>query len=450
MIQTRTHGWAQSGEFRLFARPDPPPGPPLRWRLSALMFLVYAAPGAVIPQLAVHLKEIGFTPAQIGAACATQAFGALLAPLLVGQIADRWARADRCLAVCAFTASLLLWLLPGCTDPGSFFGLSLAFWLVMAPAMTLTTSICFAHLRDPGREFGPVRLWGTVGWVVSCWLLGWWFSRPAGLYHLLGQLGVAPAGMSDLFRLASLMALLLGLYALTLPATPPSQQCATRLATVDALRLLRRRSFAVYLVCYFGLCLTMAFSSQTTPLLLDALGLPRHWLGPVLTIAQSTEVVALAILPLLLARWGQRRVMILGATAWATALAVLTIGHPTALVVGSLGLHGLFIACFLVAGQMYVNSQATSDIRVSAQALVTFTSALGLLTGNLLAGWVRGQVGGWFAPTFGVATVIAFSSVAIFLAGFRQDRLPAPDPDPVEADRPAFQPVPVGSSGRSG
>jgi len=395
----------------------------LRWRLSALMFLVYAPPGAVLPQLTVHLKDIGFTDCQIGAACAAQALGSLLAPFIAGQIADRWIRADRCLAFCAFCASALLWVLPSCCEPASFFVTSVAFWLVMIPALTLTNAICFTHLPSPARDFGRVRMWGTVGWIVQGWVLGYWFSQPEWLYDAINRLApwTPTVERADIFRLGALMAFVLGLYALTLPATPPRSNAKSLLAPVAALGMLRQRTFAIYFICNVSLCVTVAFSSQTTPLFLRSLGVSEVWLGPVLTIAQSTEVLSLGLLPLLLARWGQRRVMLAGLVAWATALTVLTVGHPLGLVVGSLSLNGLFICCFLVAGQVFVNSRAPSDIRASAQAMVSFASGLGLLGGNLLAGWVREQVGERFAPTFGVAAIIALSALVVFAVGFQHE-----------------------------
>jgi MFS family permease len=377
------------------------------------MFLVFAPAGAILPQLPVHLRKIGFSDAELGIACAGQALGSLLAPLLAGQVADRWLRADRWLAACAFCASALLWLLPDCDEPLPFVMTNVAFWLVMAPAVTLTSAICFTHLPHPERDFGRVRLWGTVGWIVQGWLLACWFSRPAWLVPWMAAVDTA-----DIFRLGALMAFLLGLYALTLPATRPQLDATTRLAPLSALRLLRQQSFAVYFLCNVSLCLTLAFASQTTPLFLRSLGVSEVWLGPVLTIAQSTEVLSLGLLPLLLSRWGQRRVMLTGLVAWATALSVLTVGRPLGLVVGSLTLNGLFICCFLVAGQVFVNSRAPGDLRASVQALLSFTSGLGMLGGNLLAGWVRQQAGERFAPTFAVAAAIALTALIVFSAGF--------------------------------
>src|SRR5205085_1110510 len=141
-------------------------------RLSLLLCLLYSAQGAVVPIFSLRLKELGFSPSEIGWCCATQAIGSLIAPLLAGQIADRWLAAERCLAICSFLSAALLWLISGITAPTELFAAALLFWLVQAPTTTLSTATCFAHLRDPRHEFGRVRMWGTVGWVLPGWLVG--------------------------------------------------------------------------------------------------------------------------------------------------------------------------------------------------------------------------------------------------------------------------------------
>ncbi|MCI0455989.1 MAG: MFS transporter, partial [Gemmataceae bacterium] len=187
------------------------------------MFLLYAVPGAWVPLFSLRLTELAFTPFQIGWASATYAFAALATPLLAGQLADRYFPAQRCLACFAVVGGVLLWLLAELTDPVAVFWVCLALWLVMVPAITLTASICFAHLSDPGRTYGSVRLWGTVGWVVPGLLLGWWFSNPDLLAGLLDWLRPqAPRSeLADALRLGALLSFALAGYALTLPHTPP-------------------------------------------------------------------------------------------------------------------------------------------------------------------------------------------------------------------------------------
>jgi len=365
---------------------------------------------------------------ELGWAWATQALAGLVAPLVAGQIADRWFPAARCLAICALLSGTLLWILADLVSAPAIFTASLALWLVLGPASTLSTALCFAHLPQQGRQFGQIRLWGTIGWVMSGWLVGYWLSQPAWLGRWLAWPSAAMPvpELADTFRLASLLAFALTAYALTLPHTPPQRRLGDWLAPLAALSLLGDRSFAVYWLCALGVCVTLPFTTQVTPLLLEHLGISRPWLGPTLTLGQSMEIVSLALLPMLLLRFGVRGTMLLGLAAWASLLGMLTVGEPVWLVVASLSLNGLCICCFIVAGQVFANGRAREDVRVSAQALLNVTSGLGLLTGNLLVGWVRRQAQEQFVPTFGVGAVIAVALVIAFFRGFRNDEPASP------------------------
>jgi hypothetical protein len=304
-------------------------------------------------------------------------------------------------------AGAILWVLAELTTPLAIFFASLAFWLMMGPAISLGTSLSFAHLPSAENDFGRVRLWGTVGWVFPAWLLCAWMGSD-----------LPASELGDAFRLGGVMAIAQGLYALTLPHTPPQRLAGAPPAPLAALRLLRGRAFAVYCVTGFGVCATTTFTWQVTPLLLAHLGIPRPWVMPTLTIAQATEVATLAILPVLLLRLGLRGTMLVGLIAWTAALAVLTVGEPLWLVVSSLTLNGLCVCCFLVAGQVFVNSQARGDIRASAQGLLSLINGLGLLAGNLFVGWVRNLVERRFPPTFAAALAITVVLIVVFTVGF--------------------------------
>jgi MFS family permease len=395
----------------------------LRWRLCLLLFLYYGIQGAFVPLFSLRLQELKLTPLEIGWACATQALAALVAPVVAGQIADRWFAAERCLAICALLSGMLLWVLSCLTSASAIFLTSLALWTVLGPASTLSTAVSFAQLPFQGRHFGQVRLWGTIGWVISGWLVGYWLSGSVWLGRWLAWSGMAMSepGLADAFRLASLWAFALSAYALTLPHTPPQQRLGAALAPLTALSLFRDRSFAVYWLCALGVCMTLPFTTQVAPLLLEHLGIPRPWLSPTLTLGQSTEIVSLALLPMLLLRLGVRGTMLLGLGAWAILLTLLTLGEPVWLVAASLSLNGLCICCFIVAGQVFANGLARADIRVSVQALLNITSGLGLLIGNLLVGWVRRQTSEQFEPTFRVGAVIAITLVIAFWMGFKND-----------------------------
>lgn len=387
-------------------------------RLALLMFLQYAIPGAFVPWFSVWLEHLQFSPMELAWGCATGAMGSLLAPLLAGQAADRWLAAERCIAGCAAVAGGLLWLLAGLRQPLAVFWTSLALWFFLVPVLTLGVSLTFRQLPHPERDFGRVRLWGTIGWILPGGFLSLWFWR-SGI-----------ADLSDGLRLGGLLAWVLAAYALTLPHTPPLPSAAktwTGLgqmieAPMRALGLCRQRSFAVFCACSLGLYITIPFSSQMSPLLLQKLGLARWELPSVLTIAQWTEVVTLALLPMLLLRLQIRGTMLLGLIAWAGSLTIQGIGQPTGLVIGALALNGICISCYLVAGQLYVNRAAQADIRASAQGLLTFLNGAGLLGGHLLVGLVRRLGKEDFAFSFGVGAILAFTLVLVFTAGFRGER----------------------------
>jgi MFS family permease len=390
----------------------------VRVRLSLLMFLIYAAPGAIVPLFSLRLKELGFTPVQIGVCCMTQALGTTLAPLLAGQLADRWFSAERCLVVCAAVEAVLLWVLGGLTEPNVVFAVSLVFWLVMAPAMTLTTYVAFAHLKNPGRDYGRVRLWGTVGWVLPLWFMGVWLSDAEWLRSFRSH-----AEMKDAFRLASVLAVAFGLYCLTIPRTLPRKSTLGWLAPLVAFRQFRGRAFYIYAFCTFGVSLVLPFSTQVTPLLLSSKGIARAWLMPTLTIAQGSEVLTLALLPLALGRLGVRRTMQIGLVATVLTLGSLMAGTPLGLVIAGYGCYGMCIAFYLVAGQMYLNRRANEGIRASAQAMHSVICGLGQLVGNPLVGLVRREFNEAFAPTFAVAAGIALVLFVVFVFGF--PRVPA-------------------------
>jgi MFS family permease len=390
----------------------------LRWRLSLLMFLQYAPPGAVVPLLSRHLEKLGFTPLDIGCVCATQALAALVGPLAAGQLADRWWPAQRCLAVCGLLAGIVLWAMAGLTDPWPMFAAGLIFWLFMGPALTLGTGICFTHLRPAERHYGSVRLWGTVGWAAAGWLVGGWLA--------LAPQPVPRAELADLFHVAALLALGLSGYALTLPHTPPQRRLGSPLAPLAALRVLGDRSFAAYTLGSLAVCLTMAFYSQGTPLLLQRLGVGDRWLSPLQTLSQGMEVLSLVFLPALLGRLGLRRTMLLGLSVWTLGLAAFAAGGPLGLVVAMLGSWGVCVGCYLVAGQVFVNSRACGDIRTSAQGLLNFVNGVGMLIGNLLAGGIRAQAGGTLPPTFALAAGLMAAGLFVFILGFGANASTAP------------------------
>lgn len=387
------------------------------------MFLQYAVPGALVPLYSLRLDKLGFGPVTIGVCCATQAVASVLSSLVAGQVADRWLPAERAMAVCAVLSGVSLWLLGSTADPVAVFFLTLLFWLVTGPMILLGTTVSFANLAHPERQFGPVRMWGTVGWMAVVWVIGYWLNRPEWLGWARAWVS-RPDGipLDDAPRLGAVLAFVVAGYTLTLPHTPPRPAGGKRwLAPLEALHLFRDRTLVAYLVCVLGVCVTFPFSTQNLTLLLSDLGFTEAGVGLTVSIAQVTEIILLGLLPLMLRHLGLRLTMASGLAAWLVAFAVLAAAQPTWLVVASLGLHGLYITGFLVAGQVYLNSLADGDTRASVQGVYTFVNGVGTLGGNLLAGWLRRELGGDLPGTFAVAMCIIGAALVVFVVGFRRE-----------------------------
>jgi MFS family permease len=394
------------------------------FRLSLLQFLKWSIPGSLVPLYTVWLKDLQFDDDAVGLCCATQAVAIICLSPLAGQVADRWMRADRLMALCALLCGLDLFLLAELQTPLAVLLATLFFWTVCCSMLLMGTTICFRHLPRPDLQFGSVRMWGTAGWMVIGLLIGSWLS---GLWiHHQQQVP-----LTDAFRIGGLLSLVLSAYCLTLPPTLPQAKSPTGhwFAPLQVARLLGNRAFLVYCLCLMGVCMTFPLTTQNTPLLLEQLGVERERLPGVLTLAQLSELLLLALLPMLLHHLGLRWTMLLGLSAWLLALTILSIGQPISLVIGSLSLNGLYITGFMIAGQIYANGLTSVDLRGSAQGLVSCLNGIGNLIGNLLASWLRKQGHGDVLLSFAVGAAITALLLLVMVMGFRQPAsVPRADP----------------------
>jgi nucleoside transporter len=384
-------------------------------RLSVMMFLQYAILGAWVPVFGPYLKSLALTNTETAWVWTTAALGAVLAPVVWGQIADRWLAAEKCICLCSAVAGLALWWAARVTHPWTLFWIFLVFWLFQIPNMSIGSALTFRHLDHPERQFGPIRLWGTAGWIAASWTLSLWLSRRE---PTLGR-------FDDSLRGGALAAFCLAIYAFTLPATPPLPPRSfpagharwRRLldAPLQAIQLFRVPAFAVYCVCVFVLFVSWPFNMQMTSLLVKGLMDDSTWLPTIMSIAQTTEVATLATLPFILSRLGQKGTMMLGLVAYWLALVVLAIGGPLALVVPSLLLHGFYICCFLVAGQVFVNRIAQHSFRASSQGLLVLINGLGQILGNFLVSALRDWTHDDYARVF-LPAAIGVGMLTVFFA----------------------------------
>ena len=400
----------------------------IRFRLSAMMFLELAVWGAWF--------SVGFSylTGGFGADHATQLFGlfwlaCIVSPFVGGQIADRWFPTQYFLAICHLAGGVLLLLMARETDVTTMYFLMAAYVLLYTPTLPLVNSLAFHHLTDPDRQFGGIRVFGTLGWIAAGVGLTLWrhlcdpaFLQELGGFGLTGEwfgklweLWWGPTSVcvkGDLFLLAGGCSLLYGLFALTLPKTPPKKSAENPLAFLGALKLLKDPSFAVFLAIAFVVTTELQFYFMLTyDFFTDSLHMSPANVPMVMTVAQLAEVVAMWwLLPIAIKKIGLKWTLALGVIAWPLRYVIFAIGQPTWLVVASLAFHGFGYAFFFVASQIYVNNAAHSDIRASAQSLLTLvTLGVGMWIGTQVSVFVLGYF------TAGEGAAAATNWTAVFL-----------------------------------
>ena len=397
----------------------------VRVRLSAMMFLQYAIWGAWAPVLWPYMTDkvngLGMTDPQAALIFGLMPIACILAPFTGGQIADRWVSTERFLAVVHFIGGILLVVAAKAHTFNNLLILFAIYALLYAPTLALTNSIAFHHLKDE-KDFGVIRVFGTLGWICAGLILTAWRS-----------FGV-PKGISDCLMLPGVISLLMGVFCLTLPHTPPAKdEAADPLAFREAFVLLKEPNFLLFMVIAFIVTTELQFYYGPTGTFLEkALQIPYARIPATMSVAQVGEVVAMGfLLKWVLQRWGVRRALALGVIAWPLRCCVFAAAPygPVAvmrpLVVASLALHGLGYTFFFVVSQIYVDMVAPKDIRASAQSLLTLaTLGIGNWLGTLFTGWIMKvfhpatDVHAW-TPVFLVPCVLTVSCAIAFLLFFK-------------------------------
>lgn len=367
-------------------------------RLALMMFLQYAVWGAWLPIVGTYLSQhLGFTPGEITWVVGTAgAVGALLAPFIAGQIADRFFSAERFLAIAMIAGGVVIFVLADRRTYAEWLWLSVLYSVIYMPTIPLSNSLAFAHLRHPEVQFPPVRMWGTIGWIAVSWVFPMvWLQtglKPQWMPPFLvgSEVPDVLPRLADAFRLSGILSVLYGLYCFTLPHTPPHKS-GQKIAFVKAFRLLGRPGLAVLTLAALPIAIIHTLYFVNTSAFLTSLpGVRAADVQPAMSIGQFSEIFVLAGLGLLLRSLGFRTVLALGCAAYVLRFAIFALGAPTWLVVGSQALHGVCFACFYAAAFIYVERVSPADVRHSAQTVFGIV-ILGI--GPLLAGPVGDAIG---------------------------------------------------------
>jgi len=390
----------------------------LKTRFGIMMFLQYAIWGSWTTALGAHLDKLGFSGSEISAIYGCLWLGCIIAPFIGGQIADRLFPTQLFLSIAHLLGGVLLYFTALQTEFSSMWTWMFAYCLLYAPTLALTNSICFRNLENAQVEFGKVRMWGTIGWIAVGWMVT--FMR--------SQWQTADwTGGSDLLMFAAVASIIMGVYCLTLPKTPPVTSQKSPLAFLEALSLLKDRNFLIFMMASFVVTTELQFYYiPTAPFLLD-MGAEEAWLTAIKTVAQIAEVVVLLfLLHISIQKLGVRLTMVIGILAWPIRYFLFMV-PSLPVIVTSLTLHGFGYAFFFVTSQIYVNMKASDDMRASAQAMLTFfTLGVGNYLGTLFTGYIwdtfklaDGTTVWWkfFLVPAVLCTVMAF----VFLFFFKDD-----------------------------
>jgi nucleoside transporter len=390
-----------------------------RAQLAAMMFLEYVIWGSWLPLLALYLSDVlGFTGAQIGWVFATPAIACVVGLFAGGQVADRVMAPERMLALCHVIGGAAMLTLSQQTSFWPFFALMLVYQLFYIPTVSLTNAIVFRRVTDPRRDFGPVRMWGTIGWIAASWPF---------VFILAGKTGPAlHAALGSIFIVAGLASLALAAFAYSLPATaPPARDDAAPNAPLAAIRLLAAPSLAVLFVVTLMDALVHQCYFQWTSPFLERAGLPANWIMPAMSLGQLAEIATMGALGAVLARFGWRTTMALGIAAHAARFFVFAIGDPLWLMVAVNVVHGMCYAFFFAAVYIYVDEQFPKDARASAQGLFNLLIlGLGPFLGSLLWGALgdraRSAAGDVdFRQLFMAPAWLAMAAMVLLLVAFR-------------------------------
>jgi nucleoside transporter len=357
-------------------------------KLSSMMFLEFFIWGAWFVTLGTFLgTNLKASGAETATVFSTQSWGAIIAPFIIGLIADRYFNAERILGVLHLVGAFLMYQMYQSSDLSSFYIYVFSYMVLYMPTLALVNSVAFNQMKDPEKEFSSIRVWGTIGWIVAGLSISY-------VFHWDSVESLASGMLKNTFLLAGIAALVLGLLSFTLPATPPKISDEKikigDIIGLDALKLLKDKNFAVFFISSILICIPLAFYYQNANPFLTESGLENP--TGKMAIGQISEALFLLLIPVFFTKYGFKKTILVGMLAWAIRYALFAYGNggelSFMLIIG-IALHGICYDFFFVSGQIYTNSKAGDKYKSAAQGLITLaTYGVGMLIGFAVAGWI--------------------------------------------------------------
>lgn len=391
-----------------------------RVQLSVMMFLEFFIWGGWFVTMGTYLsKTLQATDIQNGLAYGTQSLGAIIAPFIIGLIADRFFPAQKILGVLHLAGAALLYYVSTVDNFSDFYAPLLGYMILYMPTLALVNSVSFKQLTNPEKEFSSIRVWGTIGWIVAGLIIGWLAWEQKG-------------SLVNTFRLTAALSAVLGVFSFTLPNTPPaaagSKITMREIIGLDALSLLKDKSFLIFFLSSMLICIPLAFYYQETNKFLNELNVSGA--AAKMSMGQMSEMVFMVLMPLFFRKLGIKKMLLLGMLAWVIRYLLFGFGDAgsgvSLLYIGII-LHGICYDFFFVTGQIYTDERAGEKIRSSAQGMITLaTYGVGMLIGF----WFAGIISEHFKTADGhdwkniwmVPAAIAAAVTLLFLVFFKDPK----------------------------
>lgn len=349
----------------------------LNGRLAAMMFLNYVVWGTWYTTIDTWLTAtLKLSGTQAGAVFGTTALASMISPFFIGYFADRFFATQRLLAALHAIGAVLLFTVAHATSFGQVYGLMLLYCICFFPTIPLTNTLTLRHISDAGGQFPLIRVFATIGWIVISLVIG----------------GLHIEASASPFMIGSALSIVMSLYCLTLPDTPPARlgrgTSWRQILGLDALVLLKDRSFLVFLIASILACIPITFYFSFTNVYLNAVGWPNA--AGKMSLGQASEVIMMLLMPVIYRRFSIKAILAAGLLAWSIRYALLALGSPGAgvwMFYAAILLHGICFDFFTMTGQIYTDQRAPAHLRSTAQGFLTFlTYGVGMFLGSLLSG----------------------------------------------------------------
>lgn len=396
--------------------------------LSVMMFLQFAIQGAWLPLLFGFLRQYrDIDQTTVGNILAVGAIGAMISPLIAGQVADRYMNAERLMALCHFVGAAIVFRIAYATNPAELYVHSFLYGVLYTPTLGLVNSISFRHLSDSGRDFGKVRVWGTAGWIASGIIIGQWLLFKAG-YDTQRQF----AAMGDAMKLSAVLGVALGLFSFILPKTPPAPG-KERFAPMEAMReILKQPLLTLFILSFVVAAIHSFFFARAAEYLtVGRVKVPdASWINKIfgvggaglMTVGQISELLVLALMPIFVKNVPRKLLLAVGLSAYALRFFAFAYLTTPAAIVAALALHGLVFGCFFFLVFITIDEHTTKDVRSSAQNIFNLIIfGVGVIFGN----WLSGMLGAWVTDPatnvvdwqkfYGIPGWIAVGCLVVFL-----------------------------------